>query len=643
MKRLAIIVCAILLITVFPPQTLGPSKATSVAGRIARFERAEYQEHPPIQITSDSDFQEQGFPGLGTPQSPFLIQDLLINTSENVDGISIENTRAFFIVNSCYLCRGDFSRRTGLYLSNVTNALIEENQILGYDYGLFLGNGCENNTLVGNTLIDLPRRNIGVDQSDNNILMDNNCSGGSNYGIRAMGSDNTTIVSNTLSGLYEACIDLISCTNVTLMDNRLYSRFNYAMHLETVTDVIIRNNTSESGPFYAHWMTYSVVKNNTFRAAEAVGYALELSYCNDTLLTWNVFLAKIETFSGERIAFDCNYYVDYVGSDEDGDGIGDTPYYLHGIWDEHPLIRPPWFPTINSPADFSMDISEEGNCIEWNPRDSDPLNYTVYLNGEKLAWGKWNSSEEMIAVVLEGLEHGIHNYTIVVMDEDYDRVSDTVYVTITESVAPILDSPEDIACSEFSSGNSIIWTPSDAHPFWQRVYRNGSIRRTEEWNGSEITVDVDGLTLGLWNYTVQVEDVDGNTAQDVVMVTVFDGTPPTLDRPNDVLLEEGTTDYTVTWNPIDHHPESYVITRNGVTIASGSWNSTNEIISVFLGDYLAGEYNLTLIVTDIGGNSASDSVQVTVRMGLGGIAMYALGFGSAVAVLAIVLLFLKRR
>jgi len=109
------------------------------------------------------------------------------------------------------------------------------------------------------------------------------------------------------------------------------------------------------------------------------------------------------------------------------------------------------------------------------------------------------------------------------------------------------------------------------------------------------------------------------------------------------LEDTPTTDYDATRNPSDHHPESYVITRNGVLIASGSWNSTDESISVFLGDYFAGEYNLTLIVTDIGGNSASDSVQVTIRMGVIDITMYALGFGSAVAVIAIVLVFLRRR
>lgn len=43
--------------------------------------------------------------------------------------------------------------------------------------------------------------------------------------------------------------------------------------------------------------------------------------------------------SGESF-FDYNYYSDYTGTDEDNNGIGDTPYIsLHGnIMDDHPLM-----------------------------------------------------------------------------------------------------------------------------------------------------------------------------------------------------------------------------------------------------------------------------------------------------------------
>ncbi|MBU0496816.1 MAG: hypothetical protein KKG04_02545, partial [Candidatus Thermoplasmatota archaeon] len=40
-----------------------------------------------------------------------------------------------------------------------------------------------------------------------------------------------------------------------------------------------------------------------------------------------------------------NYWSDYTGVDEDGDGIGDTPYYIPGAYgiisqDNYPLMNP---------------------------------------------------------------------------------------------------------------------------------------------------------------------------------------------------------------------------------------------------------------------------------------------------------------
>ena len=48
---------------------------------------------------------------------------------------------------------------------------------------------------------------------------------------------------------------------------------------------------------------------------------------------------------------DLNFWADYNGTDSDGDGVGDSPYFYHDILqDNHPLMEPvsviPEFPSL---------------------------------------------------------------------------------------------------------------------------------------------------------------------------------------------------------------------------------------------------------------------------------------------------------
>jgi len=54
----------------------------------------------PILISSDDNFTDYGFSGLGTPEEPYLIENLDINTSSSV-GISINSTSRSFIIRNC--------------------------------------------------------------------------------------------------------------------------------------------------------------------------------------------------------------------------------------------------------------------------------------------------------------------------------------------------------------------------------------------------------------------------------------------------------------------------------------------------------------------------------------------------------------
>ena len=75
---------------------------------------------------------------------------------------------------------------------------------------------------------------------------------------------------------------------------------------------------------------------------------------------------------------------------------------------------------------------------------------------------------------------------------------------------------------EGESGNSITWSPSDDHPESFTIYQNGTVIASGPWDGSPITVEVDGLSPGVYNYTLVVTDVGGNTVTDTVLIAVRD-------------------------------------------------------------------------------------------------------------------------
>jgi hypothetical protein len=97
------------------------------------------------------------------------------------------------------------------------------------------------------------------------------------------------------------------------------------------------------------------------------------------------------------------------------------------------------------------------------------------------------------------------------------------------------------------------------------------------------------------------------------MVIVQDGTLPIIDSPADIIYFEGDTGNSITWNPSDLHPMSYEIFRDGVSIRSGMWNSSSESITTVVDGLTFGVHNYTIVVIDIGANSAFDQVDVVVQ------------------------------
>ncbi len=87
-------------------------------------------------------------------------------------------------------------------------------------------------------------------------------------------------------------------------------------------------------------------------------------------------------------------------------------------------------------------------------------------------------------------------------------------------LAPKILSSADVDYIQGTTGNQIVWEVTDEDPNDYTIYRDGSLVETDDWIGSNITHNVDGLSVGLYNYTLVLTDTSGHRVTDTVWVTV---------------------------------------------------------------------------------------------------------------------------
>lgn len=88
---------------------------------------------------------------------------------------------------------------------------------------------------------------------------------------------------------------------------------------------------------------------------------------------------------------------------------------------------------------------------------------------------------------------------------------------------PTITQPADITYNQGATGNSISWTIKDTSigVTGYTVYRNGTSVATSSWtNNTAVTITIDGLAAGSYNYTIVATNGRGGSSSDTVIVTV---------------------------------------------------------------------------------------------------------------------------
>ena len=188
--------------------------------------------------------------------------------------------------------------------------------------------------------------------------------------------------------------------------------------------------------------------------------------------------------------------------------------------------------------------------------------------------------------------------------------------TFQDSEPPVISTePEDLSYIVGATGNTLYWEYSDEDLASVQLYLDGVTILFDVMihNPTSLTWDIDGLSVGLHNYTLYIDDIFSQFSTSTVFVTVVTSAdaPPNISHPMDLFSFAGDPAANCTWIGSDSDPNIYTVYRNGTEIASGPWISGIPII-VPLSSLQFGIHNLTIVLEDDIGNIVSDTVIVWV-------------------------------
>ncbi|MHA2337805.1 MAG: hypothetical protein ACXACX_10900, partial [Candidatus Hodarchaeales archaeon] len=329
-------------------------------------------------------------------------------------------------------------------------------------------------------------------------------------------------------------------------------------------------------------------------------------YANDTFLNSNSWLTGFVFTNVDGLSFG-TWNITVVFNDTSGNIL---------VGERYAFVLDTTSPQIGGPLDLTYVEGTIGNYIEWNATDFNPDNYEIFRDGQSIQTGSWDNPSN-ISISVDGLQTGVYTYTIDVYDKLGNMISDSVTVTVTDdpNIPSFTLVPSNTTISELSVGNLLTWNASDGNdPDTYVILREHVEIDTGNWTTADnITTNLDSLTLGIYNYTIVLNDSSSNVIQNTVFVTVTDQTNPSIDTsPGNIIYSEDSSSNTLNWSISDLHSNLYEITRDLVIVDSGSWSSGVPII-LNIDGLPVGIYSYVITLNDTSGNLATDTLTVEVQ------------------------------
>ena len=331
--------------------------------------------------------------GDGTYSDPYVIEDLEIDAESSGSCIVIENSDVYFRIENCtFYDSGSSPDHSGIFLQDITNGQLIENNCSFNRFGITFDGNCENFTIQGNIINSNTEYGINLMESSNNYIKENTVNNNGNKGINLEpNSPYNEIVNNTVNfnGWLGIHMQDNSSNNLILSNNCSYNSEGISVRTpnNTISENYIESNSGSgihlwnsdsihntlSNNFTRNFIKYNnygilldagalnIIEGNQIIDNSGTGVSISAG-CFDNLVFNNTFINNIyanaedngnnNNWNSSTLG---NYWDDYSGVDANDDGIGDTPYDIPGtassqdnfpIWDDGPEFKIPGYNLI---------------------------------------------------------------------------------------------------------------------------------------------------------------------------------------------------------------------------------------------------------------------------------------------------------
>ena len=240
------------------------------------FRGRKYVEHNPIYIWDDSDFETYNFPGQGTKQNPYKIQNYNI-TANREELIYISGTTKHFIIQNCFLKQEypveNQKNVIGIYIEDAANnTVIIRNNIIDGERGMIVRNS-------GNVIIE--SNTIKIKEYHSYIIWRYHF-----FGIRLENCSRSMFKENSFESLVDGYDSnslnlLIENSPYTTVENNTFS--GCFLLRDSSSSSLIKDNLFALGEIRMYDSEKLIIENNNF-VEESFLY---IDTCPNTLITKN--------------------------------------------------------------------------------------------------------------------------------------------------------------------------------------------------------------------------------------------------------------------------------------------------------------------------------------------------------------------